>query len=76
MLFLQRKSSFPRAWIAFIVTSLVFLLVDHVMSLAVSAVTTTVRESSVRTLLQGVAGLAIWGTYLMCSRRVARTFVR
>ena len=76
VLFLQRRSSFPRAWIAFIVTSLVFLLVDHVMSLAVSAVTTTVRESSVRTLLQGVAGLAIWGTYLMCSRRVARTFVR
>ena len=73
ILLAQQRRAFPRAWILFTAGNLVFLLLDTVGTAVVLA---KPDPTEVAGIFRGAVVLAIWGSYLMRSQRVAETFVR
>lgn len=74
VMFLQRRSAFPRLAIAFYVVGFVFQSADSLVSTALPDVTFEAKEF-VR-LASAAIGTALWSAYLTVSRRVRSTFVR
>lgn len=81
-LFVRRSAAFPRTCVAFFVAWLLLALFDHAVTIiSVSGVAplsawAPALPKIALGLALNVAYLAIWGTYLWRSVRVANTFVR
>ncbi|MDP3072521.1 MAG: DUF2569 family protein [Opitutaceae bacterium] len=74
-LFFTKRKTFPRVYIALLAYQLCFLLADHVLGAQIPAVAKQTDVSALRDLVRAFAGLAIWGSYALVSKRVKATFV-
>lgn len=77
VLFIKRRSSTPRFFIALVVGLVILQLIDQALVMALpltGEAAETARNPA--ELIQAVLSLAIWGTYFVRSRRVKSTFTR
>ena len=74
-LFFGKKKRFPRSAIAFMVISVVWVVVDFAVALAIPAVRGLDHTVQIAAIAQGLVGAAIWIPYFMKSKRVHATFV-
>jgi uncharacterized protein DUF2569 len=74
-LFFGKTKRFPRWAIAFMVISVVWVVVAFAVALAIPAVRGLDHTVQIAAIVQGVVGAAIWIPYFRKSRRVHATFV-
>jgi hypothetical protein len=74
--FVRRRRSFPFHYILTATASLVFITTDLVLAAAIDTPSMAVNADDMRGLMSAISGLAIWGTYVLRSKRVHETFVR
>ena len=75
-LFFARKRRFPRAFMALLGISLTFSLADLAAFAWLVPGQEVFDDASVATVAGGVFSLALWGAYMVRSRRVRLTFTR
>jgi len=75
-LFIQRRRSFPRAFVALLAAQAVVILVDLAGAALVPGGDAGSPASGVRLAVSALASSAVWICYVLRSRRVKLTFVR
>lgn len=74
-LFFNKKRSFPRSAITFMVASVVLVTADLLVALMIPAVRQLDHTNEIRAIVQGLVAAAIWIPYFNKSTRVHATFV-
>jgi transglutaminase-like putative cysteine protease len=74
--FFRRQRIFPFLFILLCVSSIVYRVVDLLLASQVVASDHSTTTADVVGVMRSLIGLAIWGTYVVRSKRVQQTFVR
>jgi hypothetical protein len=75
VLFFQKRYTFPKIYIVYLLAVLLGQLLDHFASLAIPYVREQANASTGPQLIGYSLGVVIWGLYFSKSRRVKNTFV-
>lgn len=75
-LFLKKSKHFPKTFIITLVASVIFNLIDIVLCKQIPAIVELGSADIYVDLLKNIFALALWGTYVLKSKRVKNTFIR
>lgn len=76
VLFFQRRSTFPRLYIAFLLFNVCFQIADVAAMRAIPALAADITQQDYRGATRAIFGACIWVSYMLKSKRVKATFVR
>lgn len=76
VLFFQKRKIFPKLAIFYLLANLAFVVGDTLVAAQIPAVAQQDNTSTVKEIVRGVVGAAIWIPYFLISKRVKGTFVR
>ena len=76
VLFFQKRRVVPALMIAFMLTTLVFLIIDHVLAQQIPFVARRSSPEGTMQIVRALAVCAVWVPYFLVSKRVKATFVR
>jgi len=75
ILFFMKKKLFPMVFIAATAFNVIFLFVDSVVASSIMPDEFFAEEESGKEIARSFMYLAIWGTYMLVSKRVKATFI-
>jgi hypothetical protein len=75
-LFFTKSFLFPRFFVIFLVTNVVFLTSDYFLADLIPAVAEESDPEALRSVIRAVIAAAIWIPYMLTSERVSNTFVK
>ena len=76
VLYFQKRATFPRLYIAFLVFNMCFQIADVAALQFIPSLAANLTAQDHRSAVRGVFGAIIWIAYMLKSRRVKATFVR
>lgn len=74
--FFQKKKIFPKLAIVFLLSNLIFVVVDHLVAEAIPFIASQSDLKSLKEIIRVAVGCSIWVPYFLVSKRVKGTFIR
>lgn len=76
VLFFRKRSSVPKLYVVYMLTSILILFIDHFIALQIPVIAEKTNPTELPRMIGNAVGGLIWVTYFIKSKRAASTFTR